>query len=270
MSEVTVLLIVGAALAAGLIVNRWARPFAQSETEGIKLEALLGPIMSLTVLLLAFTIISVFESYGRAVDSASDEARTVDFLYELGGYSPQPVRDDLQSAVACYAAAVAGPEWDLMHEGRTAPEVSPWTTQIRAAIEELVASDTPTPVLSAVVTTDKERSEARSQRLTEVRPAMPGPLFGLLVGSTAVGMFALATFALASVARRTQVGVLVLLAILLALFVGLIRDLDRPYDGVVSVAPTDIERVSADLAEEWAEDHPSAELPCTHRGESRR
>jgi hypothetical protein len=268
-SELVALVVVAAALAAGLLANRWVRPFADSEVKGVKLEALIGPIMSLTVLLVAFTIVTVFGSYTRAAQSASDEARKVDFLYELGGYATEPSRSELQSAVACYAAAVAGPEWEVMDDGVTAPQVSPWTAQIRGAIEELIAADAPTPVVSAVLTADKERSEARSRRLTEARPAVPGLLFALFVGSAAVGVFALATFTLPYVARRVQIGVLVLLALLLAIVVGLIRDLDRPYDGLVAVPPTDMERVTGDLAEDWAKEHPGEPLPCDARGEAR-
>jgi Protein of unknown function (DUF4239) len=266
-SELVALLVVAIALAAGLLANRWVRPFADSEIKGVKLEALVGPIMTLTALLVAFTIVNVFASYTRAVQSASDEARKVDFLFELGAYADEPARSELQSAVACYAAAVAGPEWDVMDGGLTAPQVSPWTAQIRGSIEAMVAADAPSPVLSSVLTADKERAEARSQRLTEARPALPGLLFALLIASAAIGVFALATFTLPYVARRVQIGVLVLLALLLAAFVALTRDLDRPYDGLIAIAPTDIERVTGDLAEDWDEQHPGEPLPCDPQGE---
>jgi hypothetical protein len=266
-SVLIALLVVSAALAAGLVANRWVRPFADSEIKGIKLEALVGPIMSLTVLLLAFTLVTVFGSFQRAFTSAADEARKVDFLYEIGGYVPDEYQADLQGAVACYAAAVAEYEWETMDEGRTAPQVSPWTRQIRASIEQLVVSDTPSSVLSALLTADRDRSEARSRRLTEARPAVPTVLFALLVGSAAVGVFALATFTLPYVARRVQVGVLVILATLLAVFVGVIWDMDRSYSGLIALDPTDISRVAGDLTEEFVEDHPEVPLPCDSTGQ---
>jgi hypothetical protein len=95
---------------------------------------------------------------------------------------------------------------------------------------------------------------------------VPGLLDGLLIGSAALGVFALAAFTLPYVGRRVQIGVLVILAVLLSLFVGMIRDMDRPYDGFVALDPTDIARVAGDLAEDWAEDHPGAPLPCDARG----
>jgi hypothetical protein len=66
--------------------------------------------------------------------------------------------------------------------------------------------------------------------------------------------------------RRVQIGVLVLLAVLLSLFVGMIRDLDRPYSGLISIGPTDMTRVAGDLKEDFFEDHPTAELPCNEDG----
>ncbi len=124
----------------------------------------------------------------------------------------------------------------------------------------------PTPVLSATLAADKERGEARSRRLTEARPAVPGVLFGLLIASASIGVFALATFTLPYVHRRVQIGVLALLAVLLSLFVGMIRDLDRPYDGFIAIDSTDMTRVAGDLAEDFAEDHPDVQLPCDAQG----
>jgi hypothetical protein len=260
-------LVVAAALLGGLLANRKVRPFADAEVKGVKLEALIGPIMSLTVLLLAFTLVNVFGSYQRAQQSASEEARKVDFLYELGGYSPEPTGGDLRAAVACYASAVASFEWPAMEQGRTAPQVSPWTAAIREEIAQLTgADDAPGPVVSAVLAADKERGEARSRRLTEARPAVPEALFALLIGSAAVGIAALSTFTLGQVARRVQIGVMSVLALLLAFFVGMVWDMDRPYDGVVAIEATDMSRVAADLRGDFGEDYPGTALPCDERG----
>ena len=122
-------------------------------------------------------------------------------------------------------------------------------------------------MLSTVLTVDKERAEARSRRLTESRASVPPLLFTLLIGAASVGVFALAAFTLPYVGRRVQIGVLVKLALLLAGFIGVIWDMDRPYSGVVAVEATDMSRVAGDLAEEWSEEHPDEPLPCDERGE---
>ena len=211
---------------------------------------------------------NVFASFQRASQGAADEARKVDFLYELGGYIPHEHGAGLQAATACYAAAVASHEWETMADGRTAPLVSPWTRRIRGSIEAMVEAEVPGSVLSAVLTADKERGEARSRRLTEARPSLPPAVFGLLVAAAAVGIFTLATFTLPYVARRVHVPGLVLHAVMLSLLVACTLDMDRPYNGLIAIGPTDMERVAGDLTEEWAETHDEP-LPCEADGELR-
>ena len=42
-------LILATALTAGLIVNRWVRPFAKTEVQGVKLELLVSPLLTYLV-----------------------------------------------------------------------------------------------------------------------------------------------------------------------------------------------------------------------------
>jgi hypothetical protein len=254
------------AFAVGMVANRYVRPFATSEVQGVKLEALIGPVMSLTVLVLAFVLVQVFASFARARDSASDEARKVDFLYELGGYVPADVAgQDMRAASACYARTIAFLEWPDVGTGRTAPEASAWTGMLRAAYTELVEAGGEQP-LPLILQTDKERGEARSRRLTEARPALPGLMSSLLLVASTAGVLALATFTLPNVRRRVQLGAIGTLTILLVLVQFTILDMDRPYDGLIVVNAVDMTRVAGDLGEDFAEDHPDAELPCDGEG----
>jgi hypothetical protein len=262
-----VVTVIGTALVAGLIVNRWVRPFADSEVKGVKLEALVGPLVSLTVLLLAFTLVTIFASFQRAQTGAAEEARKVDYQFEMALLTAEPQRQQMAAGLTCYAAAVANFEWETMAEGRTAPEVSPWNRQIDAAVAGIVASDGAiSPVLSQLLTADRDRGEARSKRLTEARPAIPVQVKWLLVGTAAVGIFALAAFTLPYVGRRVQIGVLIALAGVFTMFLFVMLDLDRPYDGVVAIQPEDITRVAGDLAEDYAELFPTVPLPCDPTG----
>ncbi|MGA8046050.1 MAG: hypothetical protein WCA30_07260, partial [Dermatophilaceae bacterium] len=230
---------------------------------------LVGPLVSLTVLLLAFTLVTIFGSLQRAQFGASEEARKVDHQFELAQLASEPQRQQLMSAMTCYALAVSSYEWDTMAEGRTAPEVAPWTASIRGGIGDLVAADTaPTPVLSALLTADRDRGEARSKRLTEAVPAIPTPLKFLLVVTASAGLFALATFTLPNVRRRVQIGVLITLGGVFTLFLVAMADMDRPYDGAIAVPPRDITRVSGDLLEDYRDEYPGTPLPCDDTGRS--
>lgn len=269
MDPIFLLIVASLALAivAGIYANRWVRPFATSEVQGVKLEALVGPIVSITVLLLAFTLVTIFGSFQRAQFGASEEARKVDYQFEMAQLTQEPQRQQLMSATTCYALAVSNYEWDTMSEGRTAPEVSPWTASIRADTAELVASDSvPSPVLSAFLTADRDRGEARSKRLTEANPAIPLPLKLLLIFTASAGLFALATFTLPNVRRRVQIGVLVTLGTVFTLFLTVMADMDRPYDGAIALPPRDITRVAGDLLEDYTEEYGATGLPCDDTG----
>ncbi len=78
-SGVVVAIVMAVALVSGLIANKFVRPFAKTEVQGVKLETLVGPIVSLTVLMLAFTLVTIYGSFLRAQTAASDEARKVDY-----------------------------------------------------------------------------------------------------------------------------------------------------------------------------------------------
>lgn len=253
------------AVAAGLVANRFVRPFAKSEVQGVKLEALVSPMVTLSVLLLAFVLVQTFASFGRARDSAGDEARKVDFLFETAGYAPPRQAVELQAAVACYARVMAELEWPTTGEGRTAREASVWTGQMRGVYATLIeqGGEQPFPILIA---TDKERGEARSRQLTEARPALPTAITILMIGATTIGLFVLATFTLPTVQRNTQMFALGGLTIVLVVVQLAIADLDRPYSGVIRVSPTDLERVAGDLGEDFAEDHTGRPLPCDEQG----
>jgi hypothetical protein len=81
-----------------------------------------------------------------------------------------------------------------------------------------------------------------------------------------MGILVLATFTLGSVSRNVQVGVLTVLACVFVLFLSVISDMDRPYDGLVSAGPVDITRVAGDLAEDYAQAYPDVPLPCDSTG----
>lgn len=258
------------ALVVGLIANRFVRPFAKSEVQGVKLEALVGPIVSLTVLLLAFTTVTVYASYQRAQQSASDEARKVDNQFEMAAYLKEPERREVLSGITCYGLAVTNYEWQTMSESKTAPEVSPWTKQIRAGYAKMAAADNvPSSVMSALFTADRDRGEARSKRLTEARPAVPNEIKFLLVMSASLGILALATFTLGYVSRTVQIGVLSILALVFILFLAAITDMDRPYDGLIAVSNEDITRVSASMVEDYEALYPGEPLPCDESGKAR-
>lgn len=266
-TTIVIAVVVALALIAGVVANRWVRPHAKSEVQGIKLETMIGPIVSITVLLLAFTLVTVYGGYQRAQVAAQDEARKVDQLFDTAGYLRGEQRIGIQAATTCYALAVANYEWDAMAAGSVAPEVSPWPAMIGDGIAKTARSDSESSaLLGAILTSDRERAETRSRRLSEAQPAVPDALKFFFLFCAAMAIFALGAFTLPYVRRRVQIGILVILATLFIMFMVLIKELDEPFYGLAVVPPTDITRVAGSLSEDFVESHPGVPLPCDNSG----
>lgn len=266
-TTVIIALVVATALLAGLIANRWVRPYAKSEVQGIKLETMIGPIVSITVLLLAFTLVTVYGGYQRAHLASQEEARKVDNLFEAAGFLKGPERLTIQSAMACYALSVTNYEWPAMAAGGVGKEVGVWSWQSEIGLKQaLRTDDDSSAVLGALITADRDRGETRSRRLSESQPAIPDALKFFFLFCAAMALFALATFTLPTVRRRVQIGVLIILAIIFVMFMTLIKELDEPYYGLAQIAPTDISRVADDLTETYLDENPGKALPCDETG----
>jgi hypothetical protein len=78
-----------------------------------------------------------------------------------------------------------------------------------------------------LLTADKERADERRLRVVQARAALPREVELLLLGTSAVAVLGIATFTLPYVSRRTQIGALSVLAVVLALVLLVIADLDR-------------------------------------------
>lgn len=262
---VAIVVSVLAALAVGLLANRYVRPFATAEVQGIKLESMIAPVLTLAVILLAFVLVETFASFGRAKESAGEEARKVDFQFELAGNLPRPEAREMQGVTACYARVIAELEWPLTADEETAPEADAWTGRMRDGYARLARRGGEQP-FALLLETERERGEARSARLTEARPALPAEVTILMIATTGLGVLALASFTLASVGRNTQIFAIAALAVILVVVQLTILDLDRPYSGVMEVQPTDIERIAEELAEDFEVTYPDAALPCDEQG----
>ena len=253
------------ALGVGLVANRWVRPFAKTESHGVKLEALVAPIMSLAVVIVAFVLVQTFTSYVKAGESAGDEAGQTDYLFDVARLAPDHDAIALQAATVCYARSIAFLEWPLLTKERTAHGVSTWTHEMDAVYLRLAREGGKGP-FSTILATDKERGEARRRRLTGARPAIPTELTALMLAASGLGLLALATFTLPNVRRRVQVLSITGLATMLVLVQIVIADIDRPYSGMIKIGPVDMVRTAGSLGDDFGETWPGAKLPCDAMG----
>lgn len=246
-----IVLILGTALVIGIALAPWAQQFfadapADADAEGEEQDddddrnttardfaSIAAPIVTVTALLLSFSLVNVWGSYAEATQKASAEAVAVDYQSDMAQVLPDRAKSqELEALVVCYARSIAGPEWQLMGERgeSTAPEVDPWTDRLQEAIGALGSQKGgASAVEREFIAVDKERGTARSQRLTEARVSLPEPITMLLLVAASTSLIVLAFAYLPARNRRLHLAALVVVAVMFMGLLTIITELDSPY-----------------------------------------
>ncbi|MBW5422013.1 DUF4239 domain-containing protein [Streptomyces sp. BG9H] len=263
-----ILIIVVAVLAllAGLAANRFLRPrlVREDDDAGMCVKDLVGPLLTLTVLLLAFVLVTANGSYGKAEVAARGEARAVDQLVESAEYAPEAQRAKIQADAVCYARAVREREWPAMGDGKGSPAPSVWSTDLRRVFREVEGK----PVFGMLVSADTKRSEEREERLTQATASIPGAILWFLLATLVITVMALGT----CIPRRNNRGQIITLTVITALLTAtlcIIRDVDRPFGGIIDIEPTAITNVEGQATRDFLAHHTQADLPCDNQGKRR-
>ncbi|MEU7012253.1 hypothetical protein [Streptomyces sp. NPDC046385] len=251
------------ALLAGLAANRWLRPrlLNADDDEGMAVKDLVGPLLTLTVLLLAFVLVTANGSYGKAEVSSRGEARALDQLVETAEYAPVLQRARIQGDAVCYARAVRVQEWPAMADGNGSPAPSVWSTDFRTAFRTLEGK----PVFGMLVAADNKRSDEREERLTQATASIPSAIFWFLLATLTITVVALGI----CLPRRNNRGQILTLAVITALLTTtlcIIRDVDRPFGGIIDVQPTAIAEAERQAERDFKANHPTDDLPCDAAG----
>ncbi|MER8042904.1 hypothetical protein [Streptomyces sp. NPDC094032] len=263
---VLVIVVAVLALLAGLAANRWLRPrlVSADDDEGMAVKDLVGPLLTLTVLLLAFVLVTANGSYGKAEVASRGEARALDQLVETAEYAPALQRARIQADAVCYARAVRVQEWPAMSEAEGSPAPSVWSTDFRAAFKTLQGE----PVFGMLVAADNKRSDEREERLTQATASIPSAIFWFLLATLTITVMALG-ICLPRKNNRGQILTLAVITALLTTTLCIIRDVDRPFGGIINVEPTAIAEAERQAERDFTQNHPAADLPCDEAGNRR-
>ncbi|GHA44895.1 hypothetical protein GCM10010372_51050 [Streptomyces tauricus] len=197
------------ALFAGLAANRWLRPRLLDvvDDEGMAVKDLVGPLLTMTVLLLSFVLVTANGSYGKAESASRGEARALDRSWRPlntrrrpngPGSRPPP------SATAARSASRHGPPW-------------------------------PTAKVFWFV------------------------LATLVLTVTALGI------CVPRRKNRGQILTLVVITALLTTALVIIRDVDRPFGGVINITPTAITEAGRQAERDFIANPPSLRTPLRRR-----
>ncbi|MFJ3667166.1 hypothetical protein ACIPSE_11980 [Streptomyces sp. NPDC090106] len=260
---VLVIVVAALALLAGLAANRWLRPrlVNAGDDEGMAVKDLVGPLLTMTILLLSFVLVTANGSYGKAEVAARGEARALDQLVETAEYAPAGERSDIQAGAVCYARAVRTQEWPAMSDGNGSSAPSVWSTGFRQTFETLADQ----PVFGMLVAADNKRSDEREERLTQATSSIPGTIFWFLLATLVITVTALG-ICLPRRNNRGQIVTLVVITGLLTCALVIIRDVDRPFGGIIDISPTAITETERQAERDFTTNHPATDLPCDGEG----
>jgi hypothetical protein len=261
-------LILAGAVAVGVIANHWVRPFAKTEVQGIKLEVLIKPLLTLTVLLLSFVLVQAFSSYNRVRSAESEESRRLAFEYEVAGYyADDDIALPIQTALVCYGRAVVNVEWPSLADGvQLHPLPTQWAGEVDVVVAQMTASGDTGQPYATLLGADRDRADARGKRITEAEPAVPFSVRLLMVLVGAAALASIAAFTLPYISRGVQIGALVVMAVVFLAMHWTIYEVDHKFDGVIQVEPVEMILLSTAMSDQFAEHHPDVVLPCDERG----
>lgn len=256
------IVVAAVALLASIAANRYLRPrLVSPDDEGMGVRDLIGPMQTLTVLLLAFVLATSAASYSKADDAARAEAHALDHLVEVASYVPQPQRARLQADAVCYARAVRTMEWPAMANGGSSDHPGVWSGDFRQTFRELRADQSFGMLLSA----DESRSAERQQRLAQASPTIPAPIMWFLLSALTITVVGLG-ISIPHRNNRAQLAALAVITALLTSALVMIYTIDRPFAGFIHIAPTAIQEVEEQTLHGLRADQPAVRLPCDSTG----
>lgn len=190
--------------------------------------------------LLAFSVIAVWQSYGEAQDNVADEASTLTTLYRQTNGLPDAQQRLLRSLLRQYTQAVVTEEWPIQAAtGGASPRARRAIGDIYRSWHTMDARVASSPIAVEFLQTLRTVAADRNRRTLQASEALPTVLWaGLVIGGfVVVGM----TFLLYTDALWPHVVFSVLLGTLIGTLLFITLVLHRPFNGPLAIGPASFE-----------------------------
>jgi len=193
-------------------------------------------------ILLALVAVSVYANYVDAHQSSADEASQISALYRSAGGLPQPLREEMRTAVTDYVHTVIDEDWPAQRKDRV-PDASASGVD---DIEQVLDAFDPTTLqaharYSQLLATFDDFVEARSARIDATTLHLP-IMFWIVIWIGAI-INALLIAMIDVKSQRMHLIMGGLLAVFVAMVMFVTAEMDHPYAGWIAVGPGDFERL---------------------------
>jgi len=236
------------ALEIGIRVkNRWVLVGADS-IEKADIALVLGGVLTLLALLLGFTYAMSAARYETRKQLVVDEADAIGTTYLRAKTLPEPQSSEIQELLRQYAA--------LRIETTRMTDVTPESIRELDKRTKLLhgllwshaatlARENPNPITSIFLVTLNEMIDLHTKRLAAFRNRVPFPIYLVLFVVSAIAMW-LVGYYFGSPKPGVQI-LTTVLAILVALVMWLIMDLDQPLSGAIRTSQQSLIELNQDM-----------------------
>jgi hypothetical protein len=227
------------AIAGVLVARRFVRRIAVEGHNEVPMP-ILQTAGTIYAVLLAFSVIAVWQSYGAAKDNVAEEASTLTTLYRQTNGLPSGARRELRGLLRAYTDAVVVDEWPIQSAtGGASDKARKALGNIYRAFGAMDATVAASPIAVEFIQTMRTVAADRNRRTLQASESLPAVLWvGLLIGGVIViGM----TFLLDADATWPHVIYSVLLSALIGTLLFITLVLHRPFEGPLAIRPDSFE-----------------------------
>jgi hypothetical protein len=242
---VVIIVTVACSLLTMLAVNRYW-PASQRKLHNDLIGWQLSVLGTTYAVIIGFMLYTVWSDYGAASANATQEASQVVKLHRLAAGLPEPQQTEMRNLAVAYTDAVLNQEWPLMAQGKVPTESDEisrrmWHTLVSLKGESYAQTNAVDHSLYELSTL----MACRQMRQLQVTSKLPGILWSVLWIGGVLTLFSACMFAHESVLiHGLQVFAF---ALLIALALVAIGDIDRPFIGAVRVDNTAFKRALIDM-----------------------
>jgi hypothetical protein len=235
----------GAALLFLFAVTRIWPHHARKESNDFT-GAVVAVIGTTYAVILAFTLSGVWHNFQEAQATEEQEANALTNAYRIATQLQDPSARRIEELCARYADNALNYEWPEMKNDQMPPEVDEITDQLWQLAGQAQAHAAPDAIAAYQLMEElRLLTQYRRLRLMQARERLPVLLWIVLITGGVITVAAACFFGVSNF--RFHMLQVLMLSLLISLVLFAIADIDRPYQGLVTVEPQGFESAAQKL-----------------------
>jgi hypothetical protein len=198
--------------------------------------AVVAVIGTTYAVILAFTLSGVWSMFQQAQANEEQEANALVNVFRIATQLQDPNAEQIQDVCVRYVDNTLAREWPLMEKEQMTPEGAEMIDQLWKLAGESQAHAQPDAIAAYQLMEElRGLTQYRRLRAMQSRERLPGILWAVLIAGGIITVAASCFFGVPNF--RFHLVQVVMLTFLISLVLVAIANIDRPYQGLVKVAP---------------------------------